>query len=188
MQQKDVEHLHQLVNVANQYISDISEYEDIYALLENPILTKVPLLNLITDIQNKWKVPVDYPNEAVQAKISADIFLFDIAIGNLIDNAQKFGVTQSSVRISIKIDKELVHFDVIDDGGGIPLSEAKAAFQQFYRINIRHHTSVRGSGLGLFIALGVAQAHKGDCRVHAQNPSTLRLSFPVAIAQETSYE
>ena len=57
---------------------------------------------------------------------------------------------------------------VRDQGVGIPEPELKRIFKRFYRVPNRAVSSVKGTGLGLFIVRAIAKKHGG--RVFAESP------------------
>jgi len=179
MSADEVERIHQLTGVANDYLRGIGEYEDIHALFSSPTLTDVEVSSLVDDIRNKWEVDVDLRAGAAGCVLGVDLLLFDIAIGNLIDNARKFGRTRNAVRIKVGAEGGSVIFDVTDDGPGIPANEAHKVFRQFYKVDGNQTNAVEGCGLGLYVTRRIAKAHGGSAQVLSQSPSTLRLAFPL---------
>lgn len=179
MPQDDIARLHDLTKVANTYLHDIAEYEDIHALFDQPNLTQVKVSRLIDDIRRKWSVPVEPQGDVESATLSVDLLLFDVAIGNLIENAQKFGRSKAGVAVTVQARSGYVIFNVADDGDGIPSREAKKVFQQFYKSDQTGANAVLGCGLGLYVVHRIAMAHGGSSRVASQKPSVLRLSFPL---------
>lgn len=179
MSADEVERIHQLTGVANDYLRGISEYEDIHALFSSPTLTNVTVSRLVEDIRNKWQVAVDLQADAYGTVLPVDLLLFDIAIGNLIDNARKFGRNRNAVRVRVAAESGSMIFDVTDDGTGIPSTEAQKVFQQFYKTDGYQKNALEGCGLGLYVTRRIAQAHGGSAEVASQSPSTLRLTFPL---------
>jgi signal transduction histidine kinase len=175
----EVECIYQLTGIANDYLRGIGEYEDIHALFCSPTLTDIKVASLVDDIRNKWQVNVDLQADADGCALPVDLLLFDIAIGNLIDNARKFGRTLNAVRIKVGAEDGTVIFDVTDDGPGIPDTEAQKVFRQFYKTDGNQTNSIEGCGLGLYVARRIAEAHGGSAHVLSQRPSTLRLAFPL---------
>ena len=83
------------------------------------------------------------------------------AVGNLLDNAAKYGPPGGTVEVRLR-DGELA---VRDHGPGIPDEEAPFVFDRFFRgggARGRH-----GSGLGLAIVRQVAESHGGGVSVEA---------------------
>ena len=180
MSPEEVQRVHQLTSTANDYLQGIADYEDIHALFANPTLIEVRVSSLIADVRNKWLVTIHASNEAREAPLALDLLLFDIAIGNLIENARKFGKTADAMKVGVHINATEVSFDVTDDGPGIPPSEAEKVSRQFYKINNQQTNAIKGCGLGLYVVRRIAEAHGGALLVVSQHPSTLRLSLPIS--------
>jgi signal transduction histidine kinase len=81
-------------------------------------------------------------------------------LGNLIDNALKFGGT-AAVSLETRSDKSLL-ITVTDNGPGIPEDELEAVLQPFYRLERSRNRDTGGTGLGLAIAHQLALALGGS--------------------------
>jgi signal transduction histidine kinase len=77
------------------------------------------------------------------------------ALANLLDNAGRHA--QTEVVIAVRTAEDLVEIDVRDDGPGLSPGPAAAAFERFVSLD-----GQGGSGLGLPIARGIAEAHRGS--------------------------
>jgi len=81
-------------------------------------------------------------------------------IGNLVDNALKFG---GDVEIAVALPKsEDLEIWIRDRGPGIPISELEAVMQPFYRLEHSRNRDTGGSGLGLASAVQLTQALGGS--------------------------
>jgi signal transduction histidine kinase len=79
-------------------------------------------------------------------------------IANLVGNAIKFTEEGGEICIAAKRMEDAVRFSVCDTGCGIPDSELTHVFDHYWT---RHQGIREGTGLGLFIAKGIAEAHGG---------------------------
>lgn len=181
MSTDDVEHIYRLTCAANEYLRGISDYEDIHALFDNPTVEEVSVSRLIDDIENKWRIDVEGLPTVKATRTLVDLLLFDVAIGNLLENAQKYGSSRTNVAMKVELVKGSINFDVVDDGAGIPPSETEKVFQQFYKIDGVGTNAVIGCGLGLYMARRIAEVLGGTCEVVSQEPSTMRLSLPALL-------
>jgi len=104
------------------------------------------------------------------------------AIDNLITNAIKFAPIGSNVYLSLQQNGELVHFNVTDEGPGIPREEQHLLFSEFHRLSIRPTAGETSTGLGLAIAKKIIEAHNGMIDFETQEGlgSTFSLVLPVA--------
>jgi len=93
--------------------------------------------------------------------VSGDAEELRTAITNLLDNAVKYA--DGAIRIVAEArsfrDEVLVH--ISDAGVGIPRTELKRIFKRFYRAG-RARTTVKGTGLGLFIVRAILKKHRGQ--------------------------
>ena len=81
------------------------------------------------------------------------------AVGNLLDNAAKYGPPGGVVEVTVR-DGELA---VRDHGPGVPDADAPFVFDRFYRGDSARGR--QGSGLGLAIVRQVAESHGGGVSV-----------------------
>lgn len=78
------------------------------------------------------------------------------ALGNVLDNAARHART--AVHIAFEQDDGEVRTRIEDDGPGVPVTHHERIFDRF--VSLRDD----GSGLGLPIARGIAEAHGGSLR------------------------
>jgi signal transduction histidine kinase len=101
-------------------------------------------------------------------------------IGNLVDNALKFGGSAQ-----IEAEREAggaVVIRVLDDGPGIPAEMLEAVFEPFYRLEGSRNRDTGGTGLGLAIARQLADAMNAALTLHNRPGGGLeaRLTLPGA--------
>lgn len=82
------------------------------------------------------------------------------AILNLIDNAIAY-TPKGSVRVLLSSDEQKVILSVADTGIGIPQEKADHIFKRFSRLDNAKLVRPDGTGIGLFIAKKVVDAHGG---------------------------
>lgn len=78
-------------------------------------------------------------------------------LSNLIGNSIKFTPAHGTVTVSVRRDAELVRFSVTDTGVGIAADLLPRIFERYWKAK----SGGEGSGLGLFIARGIIEAHGG---------------------------
>jgi len=96
-------------------------------------------------------------------QVRADRVRLEQALGNLVDNALRYGA--GSVRLTAGASDGQVELHVTDEGGGFPPEFLQRAFERFSRPGSARLGG--GSGLGLSIVSVVARAHGGSA--HAAN-------------------
>uniref|UniRef100_UPI0033409650 sensor histidine kinase n=1 Tax=Castellaniella defragrans TaxID=75697 RepID=UPI0033409650 len=86
--------------------------------------------------------------------VDGDPLLLGELLGNLIDNALRYG--KGATRVTLRIAANPPSFAVEDDGAGIDAGDVERVFEAFYR---SASASAEGSGLGLAIVREIAGAH-----------------------------
>src|SRR6266536_2345466 len=105
---------------------------------------------------------------STRATVMADGKHIRAAVSNLIRNALQYSPKDSPV--SVRVDR----------GPGIPLAEREVIFDPLAR-GEAGRASRAGTGLGLFIARRVAEAHDGRIWVESTGPgATFHLELPAA--------
>ena len=100
-------------------------------------------------------------------------------ITGLIGNAMKF-TPQGTISFGYLKKEKVIEFFVKDTGIGIASEEHEKIFERFYQVNNDSAQSVRGAGLGLSIARGLAEVMGGEIRVKSApgEGSVFYLSIP----------
>ena len=107
----------------------------------------------------------------------------DEMLGNLIENAAKYGGGRVFVTIEAK-NAEIVEVIVEDDGPGIPADQRTAIFDRGARLDT---TGKPGTGLGLAIVRDVSEIYGGAVRLEESEDLgglLVRLSLPTADARD----
>lgn len=120
------------------------------------------------------KIPVD-PTRLAQ--------VFD----NLLTNAMKYA-PGASIIMRLVLDGKYAHITIQDDGPGIAPEHLGNLFKRFYRVPT-NDTTVRGTGLGLYICRQIIRAHGGEIRVESQlgEGTTFHIYLPIereSVAEE----
>ena len=152
----------------------------------NVIANRVPicLSHIISASIEKWKkiaegkainVYRDIPEDAI---VTGDKLFLELILDNLLTNAVKYGQENGSVYLIWNdIMKTL---SVKDDGIGISAEELPNIFNRFYRADESRSSAVKGNGLGLSIAIKLAdlQFITLSAESHPGLGSTFTLQFP----------
>jgi signal transduction histidine kinase len=94
--------------------------------------------------------------------IRADEEAVKQALLNLLSNAEKYSAARREVEVEVAGQGGQVFFRVKDRGVGIPPSQAKKIFQEFYRVDESLTARAKGTGLGLSIARRIVRDQGGD--------------------------
>jgi signal transduction histidine kinase len=126
------------------------------------------------DVRVTARVPDALPS------IRADRDRLRQVLANVLDNAVKYSPAGSEVHVDAYTANGRVHVDVADEGPGVRAEDRELIFEKFGRVN-RGREGKPGTGLGLFIARSIAEAHGGTLDV-SSGPwagARFRLSLPV---------
>ena len=125
-------------------------------------------------------VPVVASVRGALPEIRGDRARLRQVLGNLIENAVKYSPEGGEVRVSAVAANGAVRIAVRDGGPGIPNDQQARIFEKFGRADVEGG-SKPGTGLGLFIARSIAEAHGGslDVTSGAEPGSTFTLTLPV---------
>jgi signal transduction histidine kinase len=100
---------------------------------------------------------------------------------NLIDNAVKYSRPGEEVEVEAVSTNGRLQIQVRDRGPGIPREHQGVIFEKFGRVQIGD-AAKPGTGLGLFIARSIAEAHGGSLAVRSlpdERGATFTLSLPL---------
>jgi two-component system, OmpR family, sensor kinase len=100
-------------------------------------------------------------SEDEDGMVDADPTRIEQALGNLVDNALRYGT--GDVRLSVRRTDGAVELHVSDEGPGFALTFLPRAFDRFSRADEARATG--GTGLGLAIVELIARAHGGSAAV-----------------------
>jgi len=123
----------------------------------------------VSAMLNRLRDRFDPRHTTITVTVPDDMWLFgdqerlEQALGNLIDNAIRYGSLNVTLRASATEQGTELH--VQDTGPGFPDGFEAQAFERFARADPGR--AGRGTGLGLSIVRTIAQAHGGDA--HAAN-------------------
>jgi len=103
---------------------------------------------------------------------------------NLIANARQAMPNGGTVRVHVHREGDFVCADVEDDGQGIDPQAIERIFEPFFTTK----RSTGGTGLGLSVSIGIAEAHGGSLTAASElgQGATFSLRLPVATEEEAS--
>ncbi|WP_240614760.1 sensor histidine kinase [Polaribacter filamentus] len=111
--------------------------------------------------------------------IHVDVFHFENAISNLIDNAVKYGGNQIEININSVLSS--TEITIADDGDGIEKNQQEKIFDKFYRVPKGNTHDVKGFGIGLYYCKKIIEKHKGTIALSSEKKKTI---FKITIPNE----
>lgn len=116
--------------------------------------------------------------------IKADESKVRQVIHNLLSNAVKYSPNGGAVRVEVKdYYDERILVSVNDEGIGIPDDKHHQVFRKFGRVNCEKTCNIKGSGLGLWIAKEIIQAHGGGIWFESEPGKQTTFYFTLKKAQ-----
>lgn len=122
------------------------------------------------------RFPDDFP------PVHADYERVRMVLTNLVSNAVKYSPEGGSIRIGGRAEDEFAICYVADQGIGIASEEQQRIFERFYRVDNRLRRETQGTGLGLYLAKAIIEAHGGRISVESQVGRGSRFLFTLPLA------
>ena len=125
---------------------------------------KIDIVDVLTTLSHRYQV--QHTKKTIQTSFkvdqlisSLDIFHFENALNNILDNAIKYGGDLITIDLIPKNDR----FEIIisDNGPGINKASKERIFEKFYRIPTGNTHDVKGFGIGLYYAKTIIDKHGG---------------------------
>jgi two-component system, OmpR family, sensor histidine kinase KdpD len=120
------------------------------------------------------QVTIEIAPDLPRIRVDFDLMLH--SLNNLLSNAAFHTPAGTEVRLSAKVEDGALLFTVADRGPGIPPGSIPHLFEKFYRAP---SARTGGTGLGLSLVKGFAQAHGGQ--VSAENRATGGAAFTIRL-------
>ena len=167
--------IHQQSARLNQLIDDIVDLD----IIEQGqlALDRAPcdLHKLLHETITAFKFHLERRNIVVQYNLSpepitimADTEKMLRVFYNLIGNAIKYISGEGQITLTTQKKADKVIIEIEDNGPGMSAEQLNKLFSLYYRTKEAEESSVRGSGLGLFIVRTMVEAHKGQISVESQ--------------------
>jgi PAS domain S-box-containing protein len=125
-------------------------------------------------------IVLDFP--AKFPTVPGDSTRLENVLSNLINNAIKYSPSDAPIKLSGRVTPHEVIVTVADQGIGIPLDEQGRIFERFYRVDDQLSRQTQGSGLGLYLAKAVVDAHRG--RIWVESTPGKGSAFSFALPRE----
>lgn len=97
--------------------------------------------------------------------LKADARYIRMIVENLVSNAIKYSYPNGTISLNLKVDGNLATVQVKDQGVGIQPEYHGQLFKKFSRIDNELSHEADGSGVGLYLAQKLAEAHGGRIKV-----------------------
>ena len=105
-----------------------------------------------------------------------DVFHFENAINNIVDNAVKYGGEDISVKI--QKNKGYIQISISDNGNSLTDVHKKQIFEKFYRVPKGNTHDVKGFGIGLYYSKKIIEKHRGTISVSIKPTTQFNITLP----------
>ncbi len=138
---------------------DIKTY-NIVNIIENVILScdnymKLKKTNLIFDPQFE------------EIYFNCDKDYVERIMLNILSNSLKYGKENGDIYVSIRIEKNNILIEVLNDADTIPEDKRNEIFDKFTKVNASFSRPSEGSGLGLYLTKGLVNLHGGEISINS---------------------
>jgi two-component system sensor histidine kinase KdpD len=158
--------------------------EDVKPRLDRTDITDL-VVNLVDQYSRECTDRRFFVTKGTRAtEVLADSDLLQLALRQMLDNACKYSPPGSAVRVSLELQNEKAAVRVLNSGLPIRAEERTRIFERFYRGG-EARCLAPGSGLGLYFAHKIVQAHGGCVELEERTAATgedtaFRLTLPLA--------
>ena len=141
---------------------------DIVSLLTS-LASRYQTHNATKTIESSFKV------DNLVAKV--DIFHFENALNNILDNAIKYG--GDIITIDLIPNKNSFNINISDNGTSLTKASKERIFEKFYRVPKGNKHDVKGFGIGLYYTKSIVEKHNGTVNLDLNNKlTTFRIELP----------
>lgn len=184
--------LHQVIHATrrlNQVVDDILNVFLIEAnkleLSLGPVSLHSLVQNVVRNIRNlgpERRLTFEFEGLEALPLIMGDPQRLFQALWHVVSNAVKYTPDGGTIRIAGRVVDHTVHLSIQDTGIGIDPADRERIFDRFYVVEntMLHHSSKTafkggGLGLGLSLARGIIEAHKGRIWIESEGRDEVRL-------------
>ncbi|WP_300699582.1 ATP-binding protein [Bacteroides sp.] len=151
------------------------------------IVSKNELLNYLREKVVQFSVEASHKQQTLlfhtQSKGPVHVWFdrekMDRILNNLLSNAIKYTPEGGNIDITLTEDDKKWYISVKDSGIGIPQSEQKYLFKQFFRARNAINSKETGSGIGLLLTKKLVKLHHGEITFNSKEGTgtEFKLSF-----------
>ena len=113
--------------------------------------------------------------------IESDLNLLRIILGNLLDNAIKYGDENSPILINSRTENQNIKFTISNTIGEVGAPDEERLFTKYYRSEKAHKNT--GSGLGLYLVSNLAKLLKGEAKYFLSSDQKL-ITFELTLPEK----
>lgn len=169
---RQVENILNMSRLESGMLKPKSDWTDMNELINSAIQKLFPAGGQRLIFQNSENLPL----------FKLDSGLTEQILYNLLHNAIQYTPANTHIEVDVADESDRCVITVSDNGYGFPEKEIMLVFEKFYRLP---NTKTGGSGLGLSIVKGFAEAQNGIIKL--ENNKEGGAKFTIEIPAETTY-
>ncbi len=133
---------------------DLKEF-DVVGLVREMIDEATATIN-----RRHQRLTVEMPDHRLT--LCADRRFIRMAFENILSNAMKYTPEKGQISVRLREQLDNICFEVVDNGVGVHEDDRVLLFRKFSRIPNELTNKVTGSGIGLYLAKKIVEAHAGQ--------------------------
>ena len=177
-----------MINLINDLL-DVTRIEEGRYLYKPVLIDFEPFVQFVINTyreeikKKELKLELKKPEKKLpQVKVDAE--KIQLAIQNLLDNAIRYTPTGGEIIIFLAPAEKAIEFSIKDTGVGIPKDQQARVFSKFFRGANAIKIETEGSGLGLFIAKNIIEAHGGKIWFESKEGKGTTFHFTLPVKEE----
>ncbi|MBZ0281213.1 MAG: PAS domain S-box protein [Anaerolineae bacterium] len=127
----------------------------------------------------KHTLQLDFPSDF--PFVQGDEIRLRQVLDNLVSNALKYSPEGGIITVGGEVDDKSVTIFVHDSGVGISETDQEHIFDRFFRVDGTLSRKTQGTGLGLYLAKAIIEAHGGTIRVQSKPGTGSTFYFTVPL-------
>lgn len=108
--------------------------------------------------------------------VPMDIFHFENAVNNIVDNAIKYGGDR--IEINLQQKESTIEIVISDSGNSLQEHHKSQIFEKFYRVPKGNTHDVKGFGMGLYYTKKIIEKHRGNISLRPQPHTSFKIVLP----------
>ena len=136
---------------------------------------------------HRHRLAIALPPETIL--VNADAVRMAQVLSNLLNNAAKYTEAGGHIRLAVKVEEDLVAFQVRDNGIGIATEMLSSIFDLFTQVDHSLDRSNGGLGLGLTVVRSLVEMHGGSVQAASEGlgkGSEFMVRLPIWKPEETT--
>jgi signal transduction histidine kinase len=184
-QEDDIREIRNAARRLSRMVNDLMDASQLETSRMRITLDRLDLGELVRAIVAQ--VPDAAPRTVIRTPIDNRLFVkgdaqrLEQVVTNLLSNALKYGTPGTQIVVDVRDAGGHAEVLVTNRGQGIPGDELPFLFERYFRSRAARTSATKGSGLGLYIAKGLVEAHGGHIWAESTPAETTTFHFTVPL-------